>query len=70
MKLNLTVEGRILASIPLTASAIKDEYYLKAFRRLLTLRHQQKLAQLHKQAAFEVELPDDKKTGMTPMQVR
>ena len=55
MKLNLSVEGRILSSVYFDASRAGDEYYLKAFRRLLTMRHQKKLATLKKEPSFFIE---------------
>lgn len=55
MKLNLSVEGRILASVYVEASKATNDYYLKAFRRLLTIRHQQKLMTLKKEPLFFLE---------------
>lgn len=60
MKLNLSVEGRILASIPVEATKAHNEYYLKAFRRLLTIRHHQKLAVLNKEPIFFLEAGAEK----------
>lgn len=55
MKLNLSVEGQILASVPVEAANAQNEYYLKAFRRLLTIRHRKKLAILAKEPFFFLE---------------
>lgn len=55
MKLNLSVEGRILSSVTVDASRAADEYYLKAFRRMLTIRHYKKLAVLNKEPFFFIE---------------
>lgn len=61
MKLHLTVDNRILASIPVEATGSVNDYYLKAFRRLLTIRHQKQLALLNKKPAFVLEsLPINK----------
>jgi hypothetical protein len=57
MKLNLSVEGRVLASIPVDASKAGDEYYLKAFRRLLVIRYHKDIARLNKVPIFFLELP-------------
>jgi hypothetical protein len=57
MKLNLTVEGRILASIPVDATQAANEYYLKAFQRLLVLRHQKAINRLQKKPTFFLETP-------------
>lgn len=55
MKLNLSVEGRVLSSVFVDASRAGDDYYLKAFRRLLTIRHRKKLAVLNKEPFFFIE---------------
>ena len=60
MKLYLSVEGRILASVPVEAAKAENEYYLKAFRRLLTIRHHKKLAILNKEPFFFLEYGTDK----------
>lgn len=60
MKLNLSVEGRILASIPVEEAKAHNEYYLKAFRRLLTIRHHQKLVILNKEPVFILEAGAEK----------
>ncbi len=52
MKLNLTVDGRILASIPIEAFSHENDYYLKAFRRLMVIRHQQILSSLNQEQVF------------------
>jgi hypothetical protein len=57
MKLNLSVDGCILASIPIEAFSHQNDYYLKAFRRLLVIRHQQKLSSLNKEPVFFIEYP-------------
>jgi len=55
MKLTLSVEGKVLASIPIESCKENNEYYLKAFRRLLVIRHQDKLRALKKEPFFYVE---------------
>ena len=55
MKLNLSVEGRVLASVAVEETKAANDYYLKAFRRLLTIRHYQKLARLKKEPTFFLE---------------
>lgn len=52
MKLTITVEGRILASVPLDATNAENEYYQKAFRRLLTIRSRKALNSLKKEPVF------------------
>lgn len=55
MKLNLTVSGKVLDSVNVHPSQINDEYYLKAFRRLLILRHSQKVSAQPQNLSFFVE---------------
>jgi hypothetical protein len=65
MKLNLSVEGRILSSIPVDATKVESEYYLKAFRRLLTIRHHKTLAALNKKPVFFLEQPVESRIKQT-----
>jgi hypothetical protein len=60
MKLNLSVESRILASVPVEAAKAHNEYYLKAFRRLLTIRHHKKLVLLNKEPFFFLDYGAEK----------
>lgn len=55
MKLNLALNGRVLASVPVEAAAIENEYYLKAFRRLLTIRHHQTIITSKEKPSFFIE---------------
>jgi hypothetical protein len=55
MKMNISVEGRILSSVSVDTSRVSDEYYLKAFRRLLTIRHHKKLATISEKPSFMIE---------------
>ena len=59
MKLNLALEGKLLASVSLVPFAENNEYYLKAFRRLLVLRNEKKLRGTKKTPQFFIENPDD-----------
>jgi hypothetical protein len=52
MKLNLTVEGRVLASVPVDPSSASNDYYLKALRRLLLLRNGSSLGKLGSEPSF------------------
>ena len=61
MKLNLSVDGRILASVAVDSTKAGNDYYLKAFRRLLVLRHHQKLITLNKEPFFVLEQPAETK---------
>ncbi|HEV7333500.1 MAG TPA: hypothetical protein VGN63_20870 [Flavisolibacter sp.] len=57
MKLNLTVNGKLLSSVPLDESLATNEYYLKAFRRLLLMRHRKDLLKGNRQPNFYLEVP-------------
>lgn len=57
MKLTLSVSGKILASTPIVPLAENNDYYLKAFRRLLILRHYKKLKTLKNEPQFFLEVP-------------
>ncbi|MDQ3279475.1 MAG: hypothetical protein M3Q06_14195 [Bacteroidota bacterium] len=54
MKLQLTVNGKILSSFPVNETMAGNDAYLKAIRRLLLLRHQKELQQ-HDQPNFILE---------------
>jgi hypothetical protein len=56
MKLNLTVNGKLLSSVPVDETQAKNEYYLKAFRRLLLMRHRKELLEKNRQPFFYLEL--------------
>ena len=60
MKLTLTVDGRKLASVDLDAAKAENDYYVKAFRRLLIIRHKKTLAVLKKEPFFSIEKPVEK----------
>ena len=60
MKLNLAVNGKLLSSVPLDEKLATNEYYVKAFRRLLLMRHRKDLLQGNKQANFYLEVPATK----------
>ena len=55
MKLNLTVSGKVLDSVNIPPAHVNDEYYLKAFRRLLILRHHQKISAQRQNLSFFIE---------------
>lgn len=57
MKLNLTVNGKILSSVPVDENLASNEYYLKAFRRLLLMRHRKELLGQNTVANFSLEIP-------------
>jgi hypothetical protein len=61
MKLNLTVNGKLISSVPVDASLIENENYLKAFRRLLMLRHRKLLMNLSSEPVFYLEVPTPNK---------
>jgi hypothetical protein len=56
MKLNLTVNGKLLSSVPVDEKLAKNDYYLKAFRRLLLMRHRKELQAQNRQPLFYLEL--------------
>lgn len=56
MKLTLTVNGKLLSSVPVDDKLAKNEYYLKAFRRLLLMRHRKELLAQDRQPFFYLEL--------------
>lgn len=56
MKLTLTVNGKLLSSVPVDEKLAKNEYYLKAFRRLLLMRHHKELLSHDRQPLFYLEL--------------
>lgn len=60
MKLNLTVNGKLLSSVPVDEKLAQNEYYLKAFRRLLLMRHRKELMEQNRQPFFSLELPPAK----------
>lgn len=60
MKLKLTVKGKVLSSVPVDETLVNNEYYLKAFRRLLIMRHRQVLLQLNEKPTFSIESPEAK----------
>ena len=45
MKLQLTVNGKVLSSVPVDENLAGNEAYLKAVRRLLLMRHRKELQQ-------------------------
>ena len=57
MKLKLTVNGKILSSVPVDEKLASNEYYLKAFRRLLLMRHRKELSGQNTVANFSLEIP-------------
>lgn len=63
MKLNLTINGKIISSVPVDASLIENENYLKAFRRLLMLRHRKMLMNLSAEPVFCLEIPTPKNSA-------
>lgn len=65
MKLNLSLSGKILSSVAIDPQNKNNDYYLKAFRRMLILRHRQSLAADQQPPVFCVE--DDGKMKTTPL---
>ena len=61
MKLTLAIEGKILASIPIEPCKEQNDDYLKALRRLLLLRHQQKIKALKKEPIFSFDHTDERR---------
>lgn len=57
MKLNLTVSGKLIDSIPVAAYLASDDSYLKALQRLLIIRHRKKLQMSNNKPAFVLERP-------------
>lgn len=60
MNLKLSVGGKVLASIPVDPAKC-DEYYLKAFRRLLIRRYRLPIAALKREPDFFIEAPRNEK---------
>lgn len=57
MRLNLALNGILVASTPLDPSRCKDEYYLQAMRRLLTLQNQETLDLIPSRPVYYIEIP-------------
>jgi hypothetical protein len=57
MRLNLALNGILIGSTPLDPSRCKDEYYLQAMRRLLTLQNQETLELIPSQPVYYIEVP-------------
>ena len=57
MKLNLTVSGKLIDSIPVAAYLASDDSYLKALQRLLINRHRKRLQMSNNKPSFVLERP-------------
>jgi hypothetical protein len=55
MKLNIAVAGKVLASVPVDPTKGNDDYYLKAFRRMLVIRSYKKLKTAQAEPRFFLE---------------
>jgi hypothetical protein len=56
MKLNLSLNGVLIASTPLDPSRCKDEFYLSAMRRLLSSRNEEALALIPSRPVYYIEI--------------
>lgn len=61
MNLKLFVGEKVIASLPVDPSFATTEYHLKAFRRLLVMRHYKNLVALKKEPLFLLESSGQKK---------
>lgn len=59
MRLNLTLNGVLIASQALDPSRCKDEYYLQAVRRLLTIQNQDTLELIPAKPVYYIEIPSE-----------
>ena len=57
MRLNLSLNGILIASTPLDPSRCKDEYYLQAMRRLLTMQNKDALELIPSRPVYYIEVP-------------
>ena len=55
MKLNLALAGKVLASVAVDPARCSDDYYLKAFRRMLIIRYHRKLKSASSSPQFVME---------------
>ncbi|HET7896797.1 MAG TPA: hypothetical protein VFL47_03990 [Flavisolibacter sp.] len=58
MRLNLTLNGILIASAPVDPSRCKDEFYLNALRRLILQQNRDILAIFSAKPSFYIEVPD------------
>jgi hypothetical protein len=57
MHLNLSIGGQVLAKVPLDPTRCKDQHYLNALCRLLSMKHHAVIAMLKRKPSFYIEVP-------------
>lgn len=57
MRLNLTLNGILVASVPLNPSRCKDEYYLQALRQQIIRQNKDTIELIPAQPFFYIEVP-------------
>jgi hypothetical protein len=57
MRLNLTLNGMLVASMPVNPSRCKDEFYLQALRQHILQQHQDTLSLIPAKPFFYIEVP-------------
>ncbi|HUC82109.1 MAG TPA: hypothetical protein VMR70_14490 [Flavisolibacter sp.] len=57
MRLNLALNGILIASTPLDPSRCKDEFYLQAMRRLLSTQNRDTLELIPSRPVYYIEVP-------------
>jgi len=59
MRLNLTLNGVLIASQSLDPARCKDEYYLQAVRKILTIQNQDTLELIPAKPVYYIEVPSE-----------
>jgi hypothetical protein len=57
MRLNLALNGILIASTPVDPSRCKDQFYLDALRRLILWKNQETLTLIPAKPFFYIEVP-------------
>jgi hypothetical protein len=57
MRLNLTLNGILVASTPVNPSRCKDEFYLQALRRQILLQNKETIERIPARPFFYLEVP-------------
>ena len=57
MHLKMSIGSKVIDCISVDAARCKDDNYLQALRRLLTVRHELTIAALKRQPTFYIEVP-------------
>jgi hypothetical protein len=57
MRLNLTLNGILVASAPVNPTRCQDEFYLQAIRQQILQQHQETLALIPAKPFFYIEVP-------------